>query len=391
MDQPRAASGAAFALWNLGFRPFYLLASVFAALGILAWIGQTSGAASLDSCLAGPAWHAHEMVFGFTLAVVAGFLLTAVRAWTGLPTPAGLPLAALAGLWVLGRVLVLTSCGPATALVTAAFPIAVAWAIGVPLVRSANRRNYFFIGLLVAMGAADLTLQLSIQGSVTIPPAISLRAGLDIVLFLMVVMGGRVIPMFTNNGVPGAGATRQPLIETLAPVGVLALLASDLLQLPDPAIAAIALACALVHAWRLALWRPWRTLGVPLVWILHLAYAWIVIHLLLRAAAAMDLVSPVFATHALTTGAIGGLTLGMMTRTTLGHTARALKAGTLETTCFVLVQLAALVRVFGGIAAPGANMQTVVLAGILWSSAFGLYAIGYWPILSRPRLDGKPG
>ena len=199
MDQPRAASGAAFALWNLGFRPFYLLASVFAALGILAWIGQTSGAASFESCLAGPAWHAHEMLFGFTLAVVAGFLLTAVRAWTGLPTPAGPPLAALAGLWVLGRVLVLTSCGPATALVTAAFPIAVAWAIGVPLVRSANRRNYFFIGLLVAMGAADLTLQLSIQGRVTIPPAISLRAGLDIVLFLMVVMGGRVIQFLRSH------------------------------------------------------------------------------------------------------------------------------------------------------------------------------------------------
>jgi len=388
--RPTAAPPArGFALWNLGFRPFYLLASLFSALSIALWTAQSAGWLSV-AYLQGQLWHGHEMLFGFTLAVVAGFLLTAVRAWTGQPTPAGAPLMTLAALWVAGRILVLTPYGGAAALVNAAFPLALAVAIGIPLVRSRNARNYFFIGLLAAMAALVAALHLALLGIAVLPPRLDLVLGLDVMLFIMAVMGGRVIPMFTNNGVPGAGATRHPLVEKLALGSVLALAIADLLQLPLPLVAAIALFAAAAHGVRLGMWRSWRTLAAPLVWILHAAYAWIIVHLALRALGAMGWVGESPAIHALTVGAIGGLTLGMMTRTARGHTARPLTADRFELAMFVLVQTAAIVRVFGGMM-PIAYMASVQFASLLWSAAFGLYAVRYWPVLTRPRLDGKPG
>jgi uncharacterized protein involved in response to NO len=197
--------------------------------------------------------------------------------------------------------------------------------------------------------------------------------------------------MFTNNGVAGAGATRHALVEKLALGAVLLLFVADLLQLHSGFMAAIALVAAIAHGVRLYLWRPWRTRAVPLVWILHAAYAWIVAHLALRAFAGLEWVSESHAIHALTVGAIGGLTLGMMTRTARGHTARPLVADGFELTCFLLVQAAAVVRVFGGLVSPGFYLPSVQLAGLLWAAAFGIYAVRYWPILSSPRLDGKPG
>jgi uncharacterized protein involved in response to NO len=379
-----------FALWNLGFRPFYLLASGFAALSILVWIGQYAGYLPA-AYIRNPAWHGHEMLYGYTMAVVAGFLLTAVRNWTGKPTPAGAPLIALAALWMAGRALALTPFDAAAAFVNAAFPVAVAIAIGVPIVQSRNRRNYFFIALLLLLGFAVLAFHLAHRGLLPWPERASLQVGLDVVLFILAVMGGRVIPMFTNNGVPGAQATRHPVIEKFALGSVLVLLASDLLQAPPAAIAVLALIAAASHAARLYLWQPRRTFGAPLVWVLHVAYGWIVIHLLLRALAAMGTVGELFAVHALTVGAIGGMTIGMMTRTARGHTGRPLTADRVEVACYVLVLLAAVIRVFGGMLLPGAYLTTVVVSGICWSAAFALYAVRYWPVLSRPRLDGKPG
>jgi len=385
---PPAASG--FALWNLGFRPFYLLASVFSSISVLAWAAQLSDYLPA-AYLQGPLWHGHEMLFGYTIAVMAGFLLTAVRAWTGQPTPAGMPLMALAALWVLGRVLVLTPLATAAAVVNAAFPVALAVAIGVPLARSRNVRNYFFVGLLTLMGGLILALHLALQGAFELPPRLGLLLGLDVVLFIMAVMGGRVIPMFTNNGVPGAGATRHPIVEKIALGSVLVLFLADLLQAQSAAVAGIALIAAMAHGARFALWRSWRTLSTPLVWILHAAYAWIVVHLALRALSAAGWLGESFAIHALTVGAIGGLTLGMMTRTARGHTARPLQADVYELTCFLLIQAAAVVRVFGGMALPGLYFGSVQLSGLLWAAAFGLYAVRYWPVLTRPRLDGGPG
>ncbi|HEY7742830.1 MAG TPA: NnrS family protein [Burkholderiales bacterium] len=378
-----------FALWNLGFRPFYLLASVFAALSVPLWAAQFSGWLPAPY-LHGPLWHGHEMLFGYTLAVVAGFLLTAVRAWTGQPTATGAPLMALAGLWVAGRILVLMPWGTAAAAVNAAFPLALAIAIAIPLLRVRNVRNYFFVGLLALMSALIAALHLALLGMAALPPRLDLVLGLDVMLFIMAVMGGRVIPMFTNNGVPGAGATRHPLVEKLALGSILLLFITDAFQ-PQPAIVgAIALIAAGSHGARLFLWRSWRTISTPLVWTLHAAYAWIVVHLLLRGLSGMGLPVEPFAVHALTVGAIGGLTLGMMTRTARGHTGRTLTADGFELSMFVLVQLAAAVRVFGGMAPP-AYLASVQLSGLFWGAAFGLYAVRYWPVLTRPRLDGKPG
>jgi len=379
-----------FALWSLGFRPFYLLASSFAALSILLWICQYTGylpAAYLRTS----AWHGHEMLYGYTIAVMAGFLLTAVRNWTGKPTPAGPMLAALAVLWVAGRVLVLTPFVIAAAAVNAAFPVAIAVAIGIPLVRSGNRRNYFFIALLLLLGVAVLAFHLSPLNLLPWPEQASLQAGLDVVLFVLTVMGGRVIPMFTNNGIPGVRATRHPWVEKFALGSVLALLAADLLPVPYGVVAVLAFVAAAAHAARLYRWQPWRTLGTPMVWVLHIAYGWIVIYLVLRGAAALGMVGELFAVHALTIGAIGGMTIGMMTRTARGHTGRPLAADGFEVACYVLVALAAAIRVFGGMWLPGAYLTTIVVSGTCWSAAFTLYAIRYWPVLTRNRLDGKPG
>ena len=298
---------------------------------------------------------------------------------------------ALAALWVLGRALVLTPLGSAAAVVNAAFPVALAVAIAIPLLRSRNLRNYFFVGLLVLIGGLILALHLAWQGSFDLPPRLGLVLGLDVVLFIMSVMSGRVIPMFTNNGVPGAGATRHALVEKLALGSVLLLFVADFLQWPLALVAPVALGGGLAHGVRLALWKPWRTLATPLVWILHAAYAWIVVHFVLRGLSALDLVSAAYATHALTVGAIGGLTLGMMTRTARGHTARPLVADGYELTCFVPIQAAAGARVFGALAWPALYMASIQLSGLLWAAAFGLFVVRYWPVLARPRIDGKPG
>jgi uncharacterized protein involved in response to NO len=393
VDDPASktdAPSAGFALWNLGFRPFYLLASVFAALSVALWALTQAGVVA-GVYRGDPTWHGHEMLFGFTTAVVAGFLFTAVRNWAAQPTPSGALLAAFALLWLAGRVLVLTPFAIASAVVNAAFPAAVAAGIAVPLLRSRNRRNYFFIALLIALSCAVLALHLAYAGFIERPARASLHAALDVVLFIMAVMAGRVVPMFTNNGIPGTQAKRHPLVEKLALGSLILLLAADVVGLPDAAILLIAIVAALAHAVRLYLWQPWRTVRTPIVWILHAAYAWIVVHLALRACAVIGLVPPSLATHALTIGAIGGLTIGMMTRTARGHTGRPLVADRFEIACYVLVMIAALLRLGGAFAPPSLYIGTVVASAICWSLAYGLYAIRYWPILSRPRADGKPG
>jgi uncharacterized protein involved in response to NO len=371
--------GALFAGWSaflaLGFRPMYLLAGAYAALGVPLWALQYLG--WLPG--ADPLWHAHEMLFGYAFAVIAGFLLTAVRAWTGMPTPTGAALAAIAALWLGARVLALFSL-PAAAAADAAFALALAWGIGRPLLASRNR-NWFFILLMLALGTASAAFNAW--------PRLAFSVGLDLVLLVMAIMGGRVIPGFTNNAIPAAGARRVPALETACIASVLLLLGFDVLG--SDGAATVAVAAALLHAARLALWAPWKTRGRPILWILHLSYAWIVVHLALRGLAAFEHVPVALATHALTVGAIGGLTLGMMTRTARGHTARPLDAGRAEIVAYVLVQLAAAVRVFLPLLLPSIYLTAVMLSAVLWSAAFTIFVIAYYPILTRPRLDGQPG
>ena len=392
MNQPVAdhvRTRPPLALLSLGFRPFYLLASAFAALSMALWVAQYAGWLPF-TYLRGSAWHGSEMLFGYATAVVAGFLFTAVRNWTGKPTPSGAALAGCALLWLAGRVLAVTPYADAAAVVNAAFPLAVAAGIAIPLARARNRRNYFFVALLAGLALAALGAHLGGFDTLAWPQRATLQVGLDIVLFIMAVMGGRVIPMFTNNAIPGTQARRAPALERAALGGVLLLTLADLAQAPPVVLVPLALAVAMANAVRLWLWQPWRTVHTPLVWILHAAYAWIVVHLLLRSLAALDLVPVPLATHALTVGAIGGLTIGMMTRTARGHTGRPLRAERADVTCYALVMLAAVVRVAGPIAMPDAYRATVVVAGACWAIAFALYAFAYAPSLLGPRSDDKP-
>jgi uncharacterized protein involved in response to NO len=380
-----------FALWALGFRPFYLVAGLFAALSVGAWTahfsnGWFAGAAALQD----PLWHAHEMIFGFALAVIVGFLFTAVRNWTGQPTPTGALLAAIVALWLAARLLLFTPWPLAAATADAAFALAAAWGIGAPIYRSRNGRNAFFVALLIAFGAANVTFHLAMAGVLDLEARRFTQLGLDLVLFVMVVMGGRVIPMFTSNA-RQIRVRRLAWLEPLALGSVLALLGASLAGLPPMVVASCAALAAVAHTMRISFWRPWATLGHPLLWILHASYLWIIVHLALRALAALDLAGGSAATHALTVGAIGGLILGMMTRTARGHTGRPLQASGTEIAAFALIQLAAVVRVLLPIAAPALTLASIGLSGALWALAFGAFVVKFWPILTRARADGRPG
>ncbi|MEL4181086.1 NnrS family protein [Roseateles sp. PN1] len=393
----RRRPGEGLALWDLGFRPFYLLAATLALLSVPLWALQFSGLLGHGG-LRGSAWHAHEMVFGYALAIIIGFLFTAGRNWSGQPTPTGRPLMGLAALWVLARVLVLSPWLWASLLVNVAVPWLAAWGLWRALHAGGNRRNYFFVGLLLAIGLATAALHLSELGllaQLPLPAALARGLGLplalDLLLFIIAVMAGRVLPMFSNNGVPGMNARRDDRVERAALGSVLLLAAGDAVGLSGPAMLLPLLAALVAHGWRFALWQPWKTLRNPLVWVLHAAYAWLLLHLALRAAAALQWLPASLATHALTIGLIGLITLGMITRTALGHTGRPLKAGPIETAAYLAMLAAALLRVFLPLLIPAALLQAVWLSAALWATAFALYLWRYGPMLLRPRIDGLPG
>jgi uncharacterized protein involved in response to NO len=388
LEDNRPPARGNFALWALGFRPFYLGAGIFAAVSICAWVAQFLGWHA--GWQPDPLWHAHEMIFGFAFAVIVGFLFTAVRNWTGRPTPEGAPLAAIVALWLAARVLLGFGMPFASAAADAAFTVSAAWGIGRPLMQARNARNAFFVALLLAFGAANVAFHLAMSGGLEVSPPRLVQLGLDLVLVVMVVMGGRVIPMFTANA-RQVRVRRLPWIEAAALGSVVVLLAGSLAGIPELALAACAAFAACAHGARIALWRPWATLGHPILWILHASYAWIVVHLALRALALAGLVPPGAATHALTVGAIGGLIMGMMTRTARGHTGRPLVPGRMEVAAYLLIQLAALVRVLVPIAVPALTLASIAVSGALWTAAFGLFVVKFWPILTRARLDGRPG
>jgi len=387
---PAAGRAPAWALWQLGFRPFYLLASLFAALSVPLWALQFAGWLG-HPYLAGPTWHAHEMLFGFTLAVIVGFLFTAGRNWSGQPTPTGLPLAALAILWIAARILVVTPYGWAAAAANTAFPLLAAAGLGLALVRGRNRRNYFFALLLVLLSIAVLIVHLAQLGVLRLPAWIGIGLGLDIVLFIVSVMAGRVVPMFTNNGIAGAAAARHAGLERMVLGATLLLLPVDALSLHGAAITVVLAAAAAAHLLRWWYWQPWKTLRTPLVWVLHAAYLFIVVHLGLRALAEAAVLAPSAATHALTVGAAGTMMIGMMTRTARGHTGRPLVADRADLGCYTLVLSAGIVRVFVPLLLPGWTLPAVLVSALLWSAGFGLYFLAYWPVLTRARRDGKPG
>jgi uncharacterized protein involved in response to NO len=321
-------------LFALGFRPFYLLAALLAVAWIPLWVAAWHGHLALPAGFSPAAWHAHEMLFGFTSAVLVGFLLTAIPNWMGRPTVAGAPLAGLAAQWIAGRVLMLTGDDlpwQVVAGVDVAFLPLAAAAMLPPLLAARNHRNIALPFVLMALASANLTLHLDAAGVVSVGAEVT-RGVLGVMMVILVVMGGRVIPFFTKNRLPAAEAGIDKRLDRLAVVALTLRATSDF------------------------------GLGLPV--------------------GAAD--------HAFTVGGIGALTLGMMARTARGHTGRPIEASRLMTAAFAIINLAAVVRVFGPAAFPDAH-PLIGISALLWALAFLLYLIEFAPILTSARIDGRPG
>ncbi|MBN9166248.1 MAG: hypothetical protein BGO98_05255 [Myxococcales bacterium 68-20] len=392
-----SSSGGRFSLFAKGFRPFFLLASVFGALMVPLWLLALEGVIQPASRFSPMYWHAHEMVFGFTVAVIAGFLLTAVGNWTQRETAVGTPLALLGVLWIAGRVAMsMASLLPplVPVIVDLAFLPALAVVLARPLVATRNRRNFVMLAVLAALFAANLMTHLDTLG---VAPGWQRRGALvavDVVVLLMLIIAGRVVPMFTRNATGRDGIRSIPALEALT-IGLMALLtAMDAfggLALDRAIFAVLAGLAGVVAVARAFRWGTQHVLRQPLLWILHVGYAWIPLGLLLRAAGeATGGVYSSMATHALTAGAIGALTLGMMARVALGHTGRPLAVGTPMVAAFAAMTLAAAIRVAAPLL-PEQYLASLVFAGVLWSASFVVYAIVYAPILVTPRADGRAG
>jgi len=384
-----------YPVFNLGFRPLFLLAGVFATLVIPLWLAIFTGLWSAPAYLGLVGWHAHEMLFGYTIAVVAGFLLTAVRNWTNLPTPTGSLLAGLVLLWLAARLaLVATAIVPTWlgAMIDLSFLPAIAGVLLRPLWRSRNLRNLPFPFILLALTGANLIIHLQALGILASGNDRALQFTLNAVTLIMIVVGGRVIPLFTANALPGIRVRRLVWADVLAVGLALMVLVIDLFPALQALAGPVALLAAAANLIRMLRWRSLATRRVPMLWILHLGYAWIVVALALKGLAGMvPVVTPSAAIHALTVGAIGALTLGMMSRVALGHTGRPIVATTVMTLAFVLINASAILRVVIPIAVPGFYLPGLIVAGLLWMAAFALFIIHYTPILTQPRIDGKPG
>lgn len=378
----------------LGFRPFFLLAGLSALVLMVVWllVWDRGGGGPLGYY--GPVdWHAHEMLFGFGTAVIAGFLLTAVRNWTGMQTPAGLPLALLALVWLGGRVL--PGCAGCPALLGAAVDWAflplLALALARPLWQGRNRSNRWFLVLLGAMAVANGLVHAQALGWTTATAALGIAAMLTLTLILLVFVGGRIMPFFTESALAGSRPLTRRWVE-LSGVSLLSVLALvQALGLTGPVPAVLLAAAGLVQLVRLAGWYDKRVLQVPLLWVLYTGYLWLVLGLLLLAASELGAFPRSGARHALTIGAIGVFMLGMMARVALGHTGRTLAPARAIVAAFVVANLAAVARVFGPIVHPAGYPEWIMASGVLWVIAFALFTAVYTPILLRRRADGRPG
>jgi uncharacterized protein involved in response to NO len=378
------------ALWALGFRPFYILAALLAMLAIPAWLAHYLGWVSVSSRIT-LGWHMHEMVFGFAIAVVVGFLFTAGRAWTGLQTPRGAYLAALALLWVAARIAMLTAPSWLAGAIDLAFLPLAAWAMYRVLEQSGNKRNMFLVVLLALLTVANAAFHGAVLGLLPTGEIAPIHAAILLIVLIESVIGGRVIPMFTDNAAPGPKSLVLPRNDKIALALMVAAVAGWVFGAPGPLMAGLALIACCGAALRLLGWKPYRAARVPLLWILHLSYAWIAIGFFLLALAALGIGAASTAFHALAVGSMAGLIIGMMARTTLGHTGRKMASGKAEVAMFALIQAGALARVAAGLVPPHWRNGALLASGACWSVAFALFLVVYAPYLWRARIDGKEG
>ena len=378
-------------LFRLGFRPFYLGAAAFAVFAVPYWIAGLLGLAALPSTMPPLLWHAHEMLFGFAVAVIVGFLLTAGKAWTGLATPRGAALAAMATLWLAARLSAVWAPYVVYALVDVALLPWVAVVLIRVMLKAGNRRNVPLGAILLLLAIANLTFHAAAMGVLNIDPLRPLHAGLALVVMIECVIAGRVIPAFTMSALPGRKVQAKPWLER-STLAATALSLTAWVLMPINGVTATGfLAAALLHVARLGHWQPWRTRARPILWVLHLAYAWLPVGFMLLAWSQVGGVAASAGIHALAVGATAGLIIGMITRTARGHTGRLLKVSRLEVAAYLLVAGAALVRVLLPLVAPAQTAAWLVVAAAAWSTAFALYLWVFTPWLLSSRLDGKDG
>lgn len=387
-----------WALLAYGFRPFFLAAAVAASLLIPWWAGSLAWGIPLGTTWPANLWHGHEMLFGFITAAITGFLLTAVPSWTGARGFAGRPLAMLIALWVLGRICVATSSLwplPLVEVLDLAFLPTLMGFVLPPLLRARNR-NTPLLAVLTALWLTNVAFYWGLSRGDPALARHALLVGIDIVLLLVTVIGGRVVPAFTASALKQRGvSSHMRAWRGITPLAVGAMIAVTLVDLWRPESAAagwIALATAVIQAVRLAQWRTLRTLRMPIVWVLHLAYLWLPLGFALKALALLSgRAFAAFYLHALTIGAAATMIMAVMTRASLGHTGRPLVVARPIVYAYGLLAAAAVVRVFGPawLALPYAVI--IVLAAGFWTAAFAFFLWIYVPILLKPRADGKSG
>lgn len=385
------SSGHLGVFFSYGYRPFFLGASLYAVIALFLSLWALLGGENLPTAFEIIAWHRHEMLFGVIGAVVAGFLLTAVPNWTGAPPLSGFPLALLFGLWGLARIAIVFSgvIGTAWGIVLEAgfFFYLAAW--GMKVILASGNRNVPIPLIIGSLGLMAIGDHLTLFGVGNIGD-IAYRVGLGILLLLISLIGGRIVPIFTKNWL---NANRRS-----GPMPVLAnrydksVILVTLLALLSWAVtpfsilsAVLTLSAGAMHLVRLSRWRGWRTSDEPLITVLHLAYLWLPVGLILLG---LSIVTPIVphmaALHALTAGAMGSMTLAVMMRATLGHSGYPLVSTPLSNTIFILVSLGALGRI---VSTFWLEWSYIVLgiSGGLWAGAYLLFAIGFGPLLLSPR------
>jgi uncharacterized protein involved in response to NO len=384
---PRYRPFAGPALLRQGFRPFFLGAGVWALAAMVLWIAILRGAVLLPTAFDPVDWHVHEMLFGFVIAAIAGFLLTAIPNWTGRMPLQGVPLAVLVGAWLAGRLAVGASAWIGAGIAAVLDLAFLTLLLGVVLREILVGRNWRNLPMPVVLGGLLVANALTHADAVGLAATGQLgqRLGIGIVILLISLVGGRIIPSFTLNWLKKRGELNLPASFGALDRGALGLAAAALaiwVVTPETPVGGAALIAAGVASLvRLARWRGHRTLAEPLVWSLHLGFVWVPIgFLLIGFSIFLPDVPPAAGLHALTAGAMGGMTLAVMTRATLGHTGRLLTADRWTAAVYILVAAAAVVRVAAPVSAD-AYLPLLWASGLAWSTAFGLFVAHYGRML----------
>jgi len=383
-----------YPLFALGFRAFFALAGLAALILIVFWNAIFNGTLTSEHYYPNNYWHAHEMLLGYAVAVIAGFLLTAVKNWTGKPTLTGDPLASLCLLWLYGRILPFYAGllpDALIALVDFAFLPALAYQVSKPIIEAKQYRNLFFIGLIMLLALGNGLIHAEMLGLQENTATIGIQLVVATIIILILIIAGRVFPFFTERGIPGTLIIKNPLLDNASVASAVIVFALQIFGISGTLLALAAIVAVAVNVARLSGWYVQRVMYVPLLWVLYAGYGWIILGFMLTVLSAYSVVLPSLALHAFTLGGIGVLTLGMMARVSLGHTGRAMKASNAIAIAFVLINVATLFRVLLPIAMPHWYENLIYVSTLSWLAAFSLFVFVYAPILSSARIDGQDG